>query len=48
VVHGYKNISDINALSINLPNALYLGKNKEEEIDEIRWEDDINSPYKIN
>src|SRR3989344_9085895 len=26
VVHGYKNISDVDALSINLPNALYRGK----------------------
>lgn len=48
VVHGYKNISDINALSLNLPNALYKGKDKKEEIDEIRWEDDTNSPYQIN
>ncbi len=48
VVHGYKNISDIDAISINLPNKLYKGKNKQEEIDEIRWEDDENSPYKIN
>lgn len=48
VVHGYKCISDVAALSINLPNKLYKGEGKQEEIDEIRWERDINSPYKIN
>jgi dTDP-4-dehydrorhamnose 3,5-epimerase len=47
VVHGYKNISDVNALSINLPNALYKGTGKTEDVDEIRWELDENSPYKI-
>jgi len=47
VVHGYKNISEINALSVNLPNTLYKGKNKAEGIDEIRWEINPKSPYKI-
>ncbi len=48
VVHGYKCISSDPALSFNLPDKLFKGKNKKEEIDEIRWEDDDNSPYKIN
>jgi dTDP-4-dehydrorhamnose 3,5-epimerase len=48
VVHGYKCVSEHDALSINLPNKLYKGKGKEEEIDEIRWEEDKDSPYKIN
>lgn len=48
VVHGYKCISDISALSINLPDKLYKGEGKKEEIDEIRWEIDPASPYKIN
>lgn len=48
VVHGYKCISDIPALSINLPDKLYKGINKEQEVDEIRWEKDENSPYKIS
>jgi dTDP-4-dehydrorhamnose 3,5-epimerase len=47
VVHGYKCISKIDALSINLPDKLYKGENKKEEVDEIRWEQDENSPYKI-
>jgi len=48
VVHGYKCISEIPALSINLPDKLYKGENKKEEIDEIRWEKMENSPYHIN
>ncbi|MCX6792600.1 MAG: dTDP-4-dehydrorhamnose 3,5-epimerase family protein [Candidatus Falkowbacteria bacterium] len=47
VVHGYKCVSAAAAYSINLPDKLYRGKNKADEIDEIRWEQDPNSPYKI-
>lgn len=48
VVHGYKCVSEMPACSINLPDKLYRGVKKEEEIDEIRWEEDLNSPYKIS
>jgi dTDP-4-dehydrorhamnose 3,5-epimerase len=48
VVHGYKCISDIPAYSINLPDKLYKGEGKKEEVDEIRWEKDPASPFKIN
>lgn len=48
VVHGYKCISDQDALCINILDKLYKGKDKKEEIDEIRWEKDENSPYIIN
>jgi len=47
VVHGYKCISDVSAWCINLPDKLYKGENKGEDIDEIRWEEDEDSPYKI-
>lgn len=47
VVHGYKCVSANGAFSVNLPDKLYKGENKSEEIDEIRWEIDPNSPYKI-
>jgi dTDP-4-dehydrorhamnose 3,5-epimerase len=47
VVHGYKCIGDKVAYSINFPDKLYKGSGKSEEIDEIRWEQDPNSPYKI-
>lgn len=48
VVHGYKAIGDKDAYCLNLPDKLYKGENKLEEVDEIRWEEDPNSPYKIN
>jgi len=47
VVHGYKCVSDIPAYSLNLPDRLYKGDAKKEEIDEIRWEKDPKSPFKI-
>jgi dTDP-4-dehydrorhamnose 3,5-epimerase len=48
IVHGYKCSGDKPAWCINLPNKLYKGEGKKEEVDEIRWEKDPNSPYKIN
>jgi dTDP-4-dehydrorhamnose 3,5-epimerase len=48
VVHGYKCISETPAWCINLPNKLYKGKDKTEEIDEIRWEENPDSPFEIN
>lgn len=47
VVHGYKCISSEPAYSINLPDKLYKGEAKQEEVDEIRWEKDPASPFKI-
>lgn len=47
IVHGYKCISDVDGWSINLPNKLYAGVGKKELVDEIRWEKDIDSPFKI-
>ncbi len=48
VVHGYKCISKEPGLIVNLPDALYKGKGKKDEVDEVRWENDENSPFKIN
>lgn len=47
VVHGYKCVFKNDAWCINLPDKLYRGEGKKDEVDEIRWEDDDNSPYKI-
>ena len=48
VVHGYKSISPTGSLSINLPDKLYKGENKHEEVDEIRHEQTPNSPFQIH
>lgn len=47
VVHGYKCVSQTDAMVINLPDKLYKGPGKTEEIDEIRWEEDPNSEFQI-
>ena len=48
VVHAYKNIGTQPGLVFNAPNKLFAGKNKKEPVDEIRHEDDPNSPFIIN
>jgi len=49
VVHGYKNISpDRQGMVINYPNRLYRGPGKKEAVDEIRYEDDPESPFKFD
>ncbi len=47
IVHAYKCVSEVPALCVNLPDRLYKGENKKDEADEIRHEDDPNSPFKI-
>ena len=47
VVHGYKCVSKNPGFCINLPDKLYKGENKSEEVDEIRWEKNPKSPFKI-
>lgn len=48
VVHGYKNIGGKDGWVINLPNRLFAGKGKKEEVDEIRHEHDPDSPFKLD
>lgn len=47
VVHGYKCISESPGRVINLPDKLFKGEGKKQEIDEVRWEDDADSEFKI-
>ena len=47
IVHAYKNIDSKDGLVINLPDRLYMGQGKKEKIDEVRYEDDHDSPYRI-
>lgn len=48
VVHAYKNVGDDDAFVLNFPNKLYGGWGKSEPIDEIRYEDDTNSPFRLD
>lgn len=45
VVHGYVNVGDTDALIVNCPDRLYAGRGRNERVDEIRYEDDPNSPF---
>lgn len=48
VVHGYKNISlTERGMVLNYPDRLYMGSGKNEAVDEVRHEDDPDSPFKM-
>lgn len=49
VAHAYKNVSTTEkGIVINCPNRLFMGAGKKEAIDEIRHEDDPDTPFQIN
>lgn len=48
IVHGYRNIGDVDGMVINCPNRLYVGHAKLEPIDEIRHEDDPQTVYRMD
>jgi dTDP-4-dehydrorhamnose 3,5-epimerase len=48
VVHAYQNIGDKPGLVLNFPNKLFAGKGKKEKIDEVRHENVIESPFKLD
>lgn len=48
VVHAYRNTGDDDAFIVNCPNRLYAGKNKRGPVDEIRHEDQPDSPFRID
>jgi len=45
VAHAYKNVGEKPGIVFNAPNRLFAGEGKKEEVDEIRHEDDPNSPF---
>lgn len=45
IVHGYRNVSDVNGMVLNFPNQLYAGWGKNNPVDEIRHEDDRLNKY---
>lgn len=46
VVHVYRCLSETGGLVVNLPDRLYKGLGRKEPVDEIRHEEDPNSPFK--
>lgn len=47
VVHAYRNVGATDAYVLNFPDRLYAGHGKTEPVDEIRHEDDPESPFQI-
>jgi dTDP-4-dehydrorhamnose 3,5-epimerase len=47
VVHAYRSLDD-GQLVLNMPNRLYKGMDKKGDVDEIRHEDDKDSPYSMD
>lgn len=48
VVHAYKNVGAKDGLVINCPNRLFKGEGKKEPVDEVRYESDPASPFKVD
>jgi dTDP-4-dehydrorhamnose 3,5-epimerase len=47
IVHGYKNISQVQGLVINCPDRLFAGKKRSDPIDETRHEDNPQSIFRM-
>lgn len=47
IVHAYKNVGAEGALVINLPDRLFKGKGKAFPVDEVRYENDPESLFRI-
>jgi dTDP-4-dehydrorhamnose 3,5-epimerase len=48
VVHAYRNVGHLPGFVFNAPNRLYMGEGKREPIDEIRHEDDPETPFRLD
>ncbi len=46
VVHAYKNIGSEDAFVLNFPDRLYAGWGRKEPVDEIRHEEDPETPFR--
>jgi dTDP-4-dehydrorhamnose 3,5-epimerase len=47
VVHAYRNVGKVEAGVMNFPDRLYAGWGKQEEVDEIRHENELDSPFRL-
>lgn len=48
VVHAYRNVTHHTGIVINCPNRLFAGEGKREPVDEIRHEDEPDSPFEMD
>lgn len=47
VVHAYRNSGDAEGIVLNFPDRLYAGWGKKEKVDEVRYENDQDSPFRV-
>ncbi len=47
VVHAYRNSGNTEGFVLNFPDKLYAGRDKKEKVDEVRYENDPGSPFKV-
>ena len=47
VVHAYKNSGDSDGMVLNFPDKLYAGWGKQQQVDEVRYENDPQSPFVV-
>ena len=47
VVHAYRNVGKTEGWVLNFPNRLYKGPDRREPVDEVRYEDDPTSSFKL-
>ena len=48
VVHAYKNVGTHAGMVVNFPNRLFRGREKTEQVDEIRHEDDPDTIFRLD
>lgn len=47
VVHAYKNSGTSDGMVLNFPDRLFAGQHKKEKVDEVRYENDPETPFRI-
>lgn len=47
IIHGYRNTGKTDAWVVNYPNCLFGGRNRQEPVDEVRYEDLPDSQFTI-
>jgi dTDP-4-dehydrorhamnose 3,5-epimerase len=48
IVHAYRNVGPLPGVVINCPNRLYMGAGRSTPVDEIRYEDDPQTVYRMD
>jgi dTDP-4-dehydrorhamnose 3,5-epimerase len=48
VVHAYRNVGSVPGTVFNCPNRLFMGEGRRDPVDEIRHEDDPETPYRMD